>query len=247
MVFMSLEMYSEVLGKQMPLKVIMPQIKKGEPKCKCLYLLHGYSDDCSTWTRRTSIERYAEAYNIAVVMPDGAKSFYTDTASGDNYYTYVAKELPRQIEAMFNVSENASDRYIGGISMGGYGALKVALREDGMYSGVISLSPVGDIKTFAKNTEWVRFDSLFGKNKEIPDCDDVLYLAENCTSRPRVYLSIGFEDFLYENNRTVRNTFERLGYVFRYEEEHADHTWDFWDRHIENALKWLLEGENTDE
>ena len=240
MAYISIEMVSGSLGKQVPLKVLMPQLPAGYPKCKCLYLLHGYSDDFSMWTRRTSIERFVSRYNIAVVMPDGGKSFYTNTAYGDNYYDYIAKELPDAIEAMFNVSSKPEDRFIGGISMGGYGALKAALREDGKYSAAISLSPVADIRTFARETYWVRWDAIFVSEKAVPDCDDIITLAENCKNRPRIYLAIGTEDFLYKNNIPVRRLFEKLGYDFHYEECPGDHNWDFWDYHIEKALEWML-------
>lgn len=234
------EMYSKVLGKQVTLNVIMPQLPKGAKGCKCLYLLHGHSDNFSGWMRRTSIERYAEKYNLAVVMPDAQKSFYVNTVLGENYYDYIAKELPEEIEAMFNISSSNSDRYIGGMSMGGYGALKLALREDGRYAAAISLSPVGDIRTFQKNNEHMRWDSLFGAECVIPDEDDILTLAEKCRNRPRIYFAIGFEDFLYDNNRATVDKFNMLGYDFHYAEEKGDHTWEFWDRHIEKALEWML-------
>lgn len=236
-------MESASLGRQVPLKVIMPQLPKGAPKCKCLYLLHGLSDDFSAWTRRTSIERYASRYGLAVVMPDAGKSFYTNMVYGDNYYDYIAKELPEAIEAMFNVSEKSEDRYIGGLSMGGYGALKTALREDGRYSAAISLSPAADIVQCIEDSDWFEWSYIFGDERKVAAEDDVLKLAESCTVRPRIYLAIGTSDFLYDNCAAVRKKLDKLGYDLHYEEGEGDHNWEFWDLHIEKALRWIFENE----
>lgn len=99
MALINLKFYSEMLGRQTEILVVMPQKSTyGEiginkdvrtEKYKCLYLLHGLSDDHTIWSRRTSIERYATEYGICVVMPDGGKSFYTDMKYGDKYYSYI--------------------------------------------------------------------------------------------------------------------------------------------------------------
>lgn len=240
MSFIKMDIASATLGKVVPVDVIMPQREKGHPKFKCLYLLHGLSDDQSIWARRTSIERYAEKYSLAVVMPDGQKSFYTDMANGDgNYYQFIAKELPETIEAMFNVSDKAEDRYIAGNSMGGFGALKTALREEGRYAALAALSPAADMKNFIyPDNTWLNWKAIFGE--EFRDCDDVPYLIKNCKERPRVYIAIGLNDFLYNNVAPVRKLFEDLNYDFKYEEAPGDHCWEFWDEYIQKALQWML-------
>ena len=101
MAFMNLKFYSEALGMQTEVYIVIPQKSTaGEigvetnakaDRYKCLYLLHGLSDDHSIWLRRTSIERYASEYGICVVMPAAARSFYTDMKYGQKYYTYIAK------------------------------------------------------------------------------------------------------------------------------------------------------------
>ena len=99
MAFMNLKFYSEALGMQTEVYVVIPQRSTaGEigvetnakaERYKCLYLLHGLSDDHSIWLRRTSIERYASEYGICVVMPAAARSFYTDMKYGQKYYYKV--------------------------------------------------------------------------------------------------------------------------------------------------------------
>ena len=121
MALINLNFFSESLGMQTTAIVVIPQKstngeigitnKNNNNKYKCLYLLHGLSDDQTIWMRRTSIERYAAEYGICVVMPCGAKSFYTDMKMGMNYYTYIAKELPALIEDMLNVSDLPRKRW----------------------------------------------------------------------------------------------------------------------------------------
>ena len=96
-----------------------------------LYLLHGLSDDDTIWLRRTSIERYVAPLGLAVVMPQVHRSFYADEAIGGRYWTFLSEELPEWWRRFFRVSRRREDTFVAGLSMGGYGALKWALRASG--------------------------------------------------------------------------------------------------------------------
>ncbi len=248
MALIELGIFSEALGMQTSVKIIIPQKstvgeigtdnKETSGKFKCLYLLHGLSDDETIWLRRSSIERYAAKYGICVVMPTGAKSFYSDMKYGMKYYTYIAKELPQIIEDMFNVSSAREDRYIGGLSMGGYGAMKIALTERGRYAAAIALSPVADIKNklFADH-----LIPVFGDT--IPDSADLFWLASehnNDPIKPRIYMTVGENDFMYDDNIKLRKHFEMLDYDYTFVQTQGDHSWDLWDRTIQTGLEWML-------
>ena len=249
MILLKTTLGSESLGKTTACNIIMPQTTRiskkragKDGKFKCLYLLHGLSGDQSAWMRRTSIERYAERYDIAVVMPDGGKSFYTDMKHGDRYYQYIVHELPSIMEDLFPISSAREDRYIAGLSMGGYGALKIALREPERYCAASSLSPVGDIQTFVRSImAGDHYETIFGKDRVVPDEDDILKLAEKNTSvKPRIYLAMGTEDSLYPFCVPVRDKLDELGYDLTYFEGPGNHTWEFWDEHIEKTLEWMF-------
>ncbi len=248
MAFIDLHIFSEALGMQTSVFVAIPQRstegeigtsnREQDGKYKCLYLLHGLSDDHSIWLRRTSIERYAADYGICVVMPCGAKSFYSDMKYGEKYYTYIAKELPRIIEDMFNVSCAREDRYIGGLSMGGYGAMKIALRERGRYAAAFGLSPVADISN-------PRFSDVLAPvfGGEIPSDADLFFLAEEHekdTEKPRLYHTIGNKDFMYEDNIRLSGHIKSLSYDYEYVETSGGHSWSLWDITVQNALRWML-------
>lgn len=252
MALIDLKIYSESLGMQTEVYVVIPQRSSaGEigidnnakaEKYKCLYLLHGLSDDHTIWLRRTSIERYATEYGICVVMPCGGKSFYTDMKYGMKYYTYIAKELPRIIREFFNVSDKREDNYIAGLSMGGYGALKIGLRECDSFCAAAALSPVIDLHFAGERNEWLT--SIFGEDGQIPKEEDVLYLVEKQDknpNKPRIYVGIGTEDFLYEDNVKFRKKMKKLHYDFTYRESPGVHNWAFWDEYIQYVLKWMLE------
>lgn len=254
MALVTLNVFSEALGMQTEVQVILPQrssqgeigIQNGADATayKCLYLLHGLSDDQTIWLRRTSIERYAAEYGICVVMPCADKSFYCDMKYGMAFYTFIAKELPRLIREFFRVSDKREDNFVAGLSMGGYGALKLALREPDTFAAGAGLSPVGDIKT-RDFTEVMR--PIFGDDFAVPDEDDLLWLADHCKdnpNRPRLFMGIGTEDFLYENTRSLKAKLEQNGYDFTYRESAGAHTWEFWDEYIQYVLEWMFKGEN---
>ena len=154
MAFLQIQFFSDVLNVASTVNVILPEANQGigikaaenAELPKVLYLLHGYSDDHSIWMRRTSIERYASRYRLAVVMPAVNHSFYTNEAQGEKYFDYVSQELPETVRTFFRVSSAPEDTYVAGLSMGGYGALKLALtyperfRAAGSFSGVVDIA-----------------------------------------------------------------------------------------------------------
>ena len=250
MAFIQFHFFSEALGMQTEAYVVIPQKQtsgqigiesqsRGE-KYKCLYLLHGLSDDHTIWMRRTSIERYASKYGICVVMPSAHRSFYSNMKCGLKYYDFISRELPRLVCEFFNVSDKREDNFVAGLSMGGYGALKIALREPDRFSAAIGLSSVTDVKGSWKKDMMA---TIFGEGAPIPDEDDLFCLADTCANspdRPRLFMAVGTEDGLYEENVRFRDKLDSLGYDLEYTEAPGAHNWEFWDEHIQYALEWLF-------
>ena len=134
MAFFEMKYHSDALKIGVSVNVILPEKAKtligmtangaSATTYKTLYLLHGLSDDHSIWMRRTSIERYASDYGIAVVMPSVGRSWYTDTPSGAKYLTFVTEELPRVCQSYFRgMSDKREDNMVAGLSMGGLSVL----------------------------------------------------------------------------------------------------------------------------
>ena len=162
--FLELNFYSRELGRQVRANVIIPeQFRDTNESYKTLWLLHGLTDDHSAWMRNSSIERYANDFGIAVVMPNVDRSWYTNTAYDANYFNYVAKELPEVCRKLFKgMSEKREDNIVGGLSMGGYGAVKLALSCPEQYGACISLSGSFDVTRVGRNYNLNEWRSIFG-------------------------------------------------------------------------------------
>ena len=140
MAFLELSFHAATLGQHTGVNVILPDSVRAGERIPVLYLLHGLSDDHTMWCRRTSVERYAAPYKLAIVMPAGHRSFYTDMATGERFFSYLVEELPARMESFFPVSRERAGRFVAGLSMGGYGAFKAALNRPLLYAAAGSFS-----------------------------------------------------------------------------------------------------------
>lgn len=225
----------------------LEEIYNNQKKLKTLYLLHGANDDPSGYIRKTSIERYAEEKGIAVILPTARNSFYTDMEHGDAYYTFISKEIPLFARSILPLSDKREDNYIAGLSMGGYGAIKIALKNPDQYCAAASMSGVLDIEAEVHQLQSknINLSDVFGDLSKLKDSeDDVLYLLrkakENKIDIPKIYQACGLEDFLYDANQTFKNLANDLfPDRFTYEESKGGHEWEFWDRHLKRIIDWL--------
>lgn len=258
MAFLEMNFYSNALKANVAVNVILPENYKGSDTSgapagtyKTLYLLHGLSGNHTDWIRRTSIERYATQYGIAVVMPEVGRSWYTDTVYGANYFTFITQELPAVCRSYFKgMTDRREDNLIAGLSMGGYGAVKAALTYPELYCGCASLSGALDItRRGGRPYHLPEWQSIFGFNMKTPEelegsKHDVFALAkqnrENGSLFPKVYLWCGTEDPLIEYNRRFHTLLGDLDIAHCYEESEGTHTWKYWDQHIQDALAYLF-------
>ena len=130
MALINCDYFSDVLGLSTSMTVILPQNSEGQiglsgkvvsSRHPTLLLLHGLPDDHTIWLRRTSIERYAAEYGLAVVMPAAHRSFYTDMKQGYRYWTFISEEVLKIARSFFPLSAKREDNFVAGLSMGGYG------------------------------------------------------------------------------------------------------------------------------
>ncbi len=250
------DFFSDVLGLSCSMCVILPQetrVQVGmrsrakDRRHPTLYLLHGLSDDHTIWQRRTSIERYVAPLGLAVVMPAVHRSYYTDTARGYPYWTYVSEEVPSVARSFFPLSSERERNFVAGLSMGGYGAFKIALRHPDRFAAAASLSGALDVRTLAQcPDERVRAEqeNVFGDLAAIAGSEnDLFHLAERVAAsagpRPKLYQWCGLDDPLYEHSRRFKEHAGRLGLDLTHEEGPGGHDWASWDRQIQRVLQWL--------
>ncbi|GEM03610.1 tributyrin esterase [Halolactibacillus miurensis] len=254
---MTCHFFSDVLQKHTGMTVIIPEQtsnqyggvnKDQQAKLPLLYLLHGFSDDHTIWSRRTSIERYADEHGIAVVMPDGDHSFYTDMHQGRNYFTFLSEELPKKVAYLFPVSMEPKDTYVAGLSMGGYGALKWALSRPDAFHKVASLSGAVDMARLRQERETGDMGPLMDRifaDKDITDTThDLFYLLKQLINNkkdvPDIYLACGTEDFLYEDNQRLAEQLTAYDLRSKVTFDSGTHEWGYWDRHIKEVLDWMM-------
>lgn len=257
MALIHMNFFSDALGLNVNADVIIPQksnsligmkTERGET-FKTLYLLHGLSDDHTIWQRRTSIERYVADKNLAVVMPTVHRSWYTDMKYGGAYMTYVTKELPAVCRSFFKgMSERREDNFVAGLSMGGYGALKMGLLDPEGFAGIACFSGAIDVYRRAKfcpESSRPYWESIFGDPESIPNSvNSIEYLARRAKEEgkklPSIYMWCGTEDSLISEARQAKVYLEELGYPLNYSESPGDHSWFYWDREIQKAIDYFM-------
>jgi putative tributyrin esterase len=257
MILTEVHFRSEVLTLQCAMYVLLPQrtladaTNDHKPQYRTLYLLHGHSDDHTAWQRWTSIERYVEGLNLAVVMPAVNLSFYTDMVHGGKYWQFISEEVPAVVRDMFPLSSDRRDNFVAGLSMGGYGAFKLALAHPERYAAAASLSGAVDIREVVKpndgpdNDAWqAQMRNVFGDLSKVPGSNhDLFTLAQNVAKgplKPRLYQCCGTEDFLYADNLRFRDAVRKLPLDLTYEEGSGEHVWAYWDKMIRNVLTWMF-------
>jgi putative tributyrin esterase len=258
MALIDCKFFSETLGMCSSMRVILPEATErrigdagvsragqaafqGHPT---LWLLHGLSDDESIWTRATSIERYAAKLGLAVVMPNVHRSFYANMLRGYRYWDFVSSELLAKARGFFPLSTARGDNFVAGLSMGGYGAFKLALSLPHVFAAAASLSGVADVAEFRREREH-DYQLIFGDVGPARGSEhDLFHLAEALARspsalRPRLYQCCGTEDFLLDQNRALSAHLTALAFDYVYEEGPGNHDWQYWDATIMRALTWL--------
>jgi S-formylglutathione hydrolase FrmB len=245
--------YSAVLGMQRTIDVVLPQSASGigvggterKNSIPVLYLLHGWSDDHTIWQRRTSIERYALEKGLAVIMPGSDLGFYTDMKYGYDFWEFFSSELPDIVKEFFpRISTGREDTFAAGLSMGGFGALKLGINCPDRFAAVASLSglvdPLQQYRSGKVNENWL---NIFGEEDELKGSNSDIYfkleeLIASGKPMPRFYQTCGTGDFLYEINVAFRDRFKNR-IDLTYHEEPGIHEWGYWDRNIRRIINWL--------
>ena len=255
MAFLQVQFFSQALVVASTVNVILPEPNVGigveakgtdEPP-KVLYLLHGYSDDHSIWMRRTSVERYAAEHNLAIIMPAVNHSFYTNEADGERYWDYVSEELPKAMHRFFRLSDKPEDTFVAGLSMGGYGSLKLALTHPERFAACASFSGCVDICDMDHRSPESRknMERIFGDLDKMPGSDhDLLALLQKngkAEHKPRLYVSCGTADFLFHQQDKFVQLAKKSGWdVTSSWVPDRIHEWGFWDEQIKFFIPWML-------
>ncbi|NQX59971.1 alpha/beta hydrolase [Paenibacillus qinlingensis] len=244
--------YSEVLGLSTSMYVLLPQrfglpigseLRSNPVKHPVLYLLHGLSDDHTAWMRYSLIERYAAEIGLAVVMPAVNRSYYTDMLHGGKYWTYISEELPQLARSFFPLSAEREQNFVAGLSMGGYGALKLAICCPDRFAAGASMSGALDLEDGYRQGI-ADFPLIFGRAEMIQGSKHDLFanaarLVETNGLKPLLYACCGTEDTMYGQTIRFRDHCKGLGLPLTYSEGPGAHNWEYWNQSIQEVLSWL--------
>ncbi|MGX6608382.1 alpha/beta hydrolase [Micromonosporaceae bacterium Da 78-11] len=239
------DFFAETLEVGTSMTVVLPQQQVDDAPPPVLYLLHGLTDDHTAWTRLSSIERYATAKGLAVVMPQVHRSFYANEAYGMRFWDFLSVELPAVVERFFRVSTRREDTFVAGLSMGGYGAMKWALREPGRFAAAATLSGALDLAYIQEFDLRPHMRALVGRvfadRPVAGGGDDLLHLISSAdpAALPSLMLRCGTEDHLVAQNERFVAACATAGVALDPGFGPGAHDWAYWDAQIQTVLDWL--------
>lgn len=233
-----LHYFSNALGMQTAANVILPDPKFPGPY-SVMFLLHGLSDDHTIWLRRTSIERYVADLPLIVVMPNGGRGFYSDAVEGFQYNTAIGVELVDLVKQYFPTNDHWC---VAGLSMGGYGAFRLAFDRPELFRSATALSAALHFghRQVQGDEAWVNEMTRVTGPNPAGGKDDLYTKLESLLPNrvPALRMDCGAEDFLLWANQEFHAFLEEKGVEHEYEEHPGEHNWAYWDAHIQPALEF---------
>lgn len=239
---------SAMLGAAKPYRVILPVEYATSPSTRypVLYLLHGLSDNSATWTERTNVVDAAAGHRFIVVMPEGDVGWYTDSATvpAERYESYLLEELIPDVQKRYRTIEEGYARGIAGLSMGGYGSLKMALKHPDEFalaasmSGSVNAARYTDQDAAGWDLHARSIASSFGPPDSPTRAANDLFalLRARAPGRPAtfpyLYLDCGTEDALVVANRNFAALLTEKQLVHEFHEVPGIHNWDLWEKRI---------------
>lgn len=249
--------FSKILGMDTNITIVAPKVLNEISQYKVVYLLHGLSGNNKTWIDYSMLTYYAREGKTIYVLPEVNRSFYTNMKYGLNYYTYITDELPTICKNLFNISSDRENTAIIGASMGGYGALKCALLKPEQYGMCAAFAPcclflkdeVEEVRKSNIDRKYIdRFGSqlendmiaVFGEDLKVSESDDIWEVAKNLNDKevkPKIYIAVGKNDILYDENIKFKNAMQNFDFDFTFEEWEGTHNFTFFDEGLNRAIK----------
>ncbi len=236
----TIQFRSQAIARNTSLQVYIPE---GEPPFATLYLLHGLTADHSVWSRRLNIEALIEGQNVLVIMPDGGRSFWANDPflSERAFEDHVAVEIVDFVDRIFPTLPDAAHRGLAGISMGGYGALLLALKHPERFSATASISGSTYFAHIA--VPFHRDDDVGCLSAALPRENDLFHLAKELASaeqRIAIRQSCGEADHLYEYNLAFHQHLEKLGLPHEWVSHVGAHDRATWTSQLPQALEYVI-------
>lgn len=215
-----------------------------------VYLLHGHGGGAKDWPSHLDaaggIGAFADRYGVVIVCPDGGEdSWYLDSPRdpSSRMETFVARELPAWVEARYPVRPEGAARAITGLSMGGHGALLLALRYPERYAAAASMSGGVDLTQFPDRWSIARHVGPYAEDSLAWRAHSVVHLAARVDTAglPALLVDCGVDDFFLPANRRLHALLVERGIPHDYAERPGGHTWAYWTRALPYHLAFFAE------
>lgn len=253
MAYIECKLKSQRLLTTVGVKIYLPcdlPVEVGNKVKGVFTLLHGFTNSGDDWMQMTAAPRYAADNGLALVAPDCGNSFYQDMTYGGAWAGFVTEEMPALLRAMFHLPAEREKNFIGGLSMGGYGALYLGLSRPDLYAGCASFSGAVDVAMMLQNSHvpGVKevFAPIFGPDLRLPEASEIRQLAAKVAAlpaeeQPKVLLTNGFQDqepyYIRYQNDAVDESLRALPLAhYRRLQWDGVHEWNFWDRSLVYAI-----------
>lgn len=235
----TVETYSNVMKKTIKAVVIKPAGYDTMKQVPVVYLLHGYSDNYGGWVNKAKgVDKLADEYKVLVVCPDGGYSSWYWNSPVDSTYkyeTYVADELVKFTDSHYKTIAGKKGRAITGLSMGGHGALYLAIKHPDIFGAAGSMSGGVDIRPFPNNWDMAKRLGTYAaspQNWEQHTVINMLHLIQPNTLQ--LIIDCGTEDFFYEVNQRLHQELLYRNIPHNYITRPGKHDWNYWT----NAVKY---------
>jgi len=242
--------FSPALGRDAKYRILLPEGYAGSSeRFHTLFLLHGLYGDRTNWTELTQLSEYARPYKLIIAMPDAGNSWYVNSMANpsDRFEDFVVRDFIADVDSRFSTFPQRGARAIAGLSMGGYGAIKFALKNPRLFSFAASMTGA-----FSAPLDLAEQMPEFGDDltrafgaagSQCRAENDVFQIAGRALSEqsPYIYLDCGAQDSFLGINRSLAALLDRKKIVHEYHEAPGGHEWEYWDRRIRCVLKVLGE------
>ena len=238
---------SSALGRPMPYRAILPSAIPSGQELPVVYLLHGGGGNFRDWSNYSDIARFS-VEGLILVMPEGESSYYVNAADRpkDRFENYIVEDLIADVESRFPVAGGRANRAIVGVSMGGFGAVTLAMKHPDRFAFVGGLSSAIDVPSrpfsLKRISQYRGHAQIFGPwGSQMRKANDPYVLVEKSepSKVPYLYLICGEQEGLLPANRRFATLLQKYHFNYEFHEGNGGHDWNQWNRRLPELLQAL--------
>ena len=246
--------HSASLNRDMQYRAVWPASATSGQRLPVVYLLHGGGGGFRDWTNDSDVARFAES-GLLLVMPEGGSSYYTNAVDPpqDRYEDYIVNDLIADAENRFPVAVGRSKRAIIGVSMGGFGAVKLALHHPDLFIFAGGMSSAIDVPrrafSFKRLQQSRHYNSIFGSaGSQTRHDNDPFALARtaNPETAPYFFLTCGEQEGLLPANREFAAVLAQRHFRHEFHTVPGGHDWNQWNGWLPSLFRSLAEQMNSE-